>query len=144
MRKTTPVMIAFALASTALAHSGVQDKDVMARMVVMSTIADQMKIIGTMAKGEAAFNEAEVRSALIEIAAHSAQIPSMFEIRADDPKSEALPVIWEQFDQFEALATDTEQLAEQLAGTVQSQADLRAAMRQLGASCQACHATYRK
>lgn len=144
MKKTTIALTLIAFGTAALAHGGVKNKDVMARMVVMSSISDQMKLIGAMAKGETDFDPAVAQSALIEIAAQSAQIPSMFETRADDPKSEALPAIWEQFETFTARARDAEATAERLAGRVMAEADLGPALGELGATCKACHSLYRK
>lgn len=144
MKKTLITLTLIAMGTAALSHGGVKDKDVMARMTVMKTIGDQMKVIGKMAKGEAAFDAAAANAALTEIAAQAAQVPSMFETPATDPKSEALPVIWEQFDDFTKLAVSMEQTAEKLAGTVQTDADLGAVMGQMGATCKACHSTYRQ
>lgn len=144
MKKTLITLTLIAMGTAALSHGGVKDKDVMARMMVMKTIGDQMKVIGKMAKGEAPFDAAAANAALTEVAAQAAQVPSMFETPATDPKSEALPVIWEQFDDFTKLAVSMEQTAEKLAGTVQTDADLGAVMGQMGATCKACHSTYRQ
>ncbi|MGP6090031.1 c-type cytochrome [Antarctobacter jejuensis] len=144
MKKTVIALALVALGTAALAHGGVKNKDVMARMMVMTTIGDQMKILGAMAKGKAAFDATVANAALTEVAAQSAQVTPMFEARADDPKSEALPIIWERWEHFAALASDAETTAESLAGTVTSKAELGLALRQLGGTCKACHSTYRK
>ncbi|KHQ52000.1 Cytochrome c [Mameliella alba] len=144
MKKTALALSMIALGTAALAHSGVTNKDVMARMMVMSTISDQMKLIGSMAKGEADFDAEAVNSALIEIAAQSAQIPSMFETKALDPKSEALPSIWTEFDSFTQRARETEAVAERLAGTVTGPDDLGPVLHQVGETCKSCHSTFRK
>ncbi|MFZ7094324.1 c-type cytochrome [Primorskyibacter sp. 2E233] len=144
MKKTVFAVALVALGTAALAHGGVKNKDVMARMEVMKTIGDQMKVIGSMAKGEAAFDASTANEALTEIAAQSAQIESLFETRADDPKSEAQPAIWEDWEDFAQLASATETTAEGLIGTVSAQADLGPALGQLGGACKACHSKYRK
>ena len=144
MKKAKLAIAMIALGTAALAHGGVENKDVMARMMVMETIGDQMKLVGAMAKGQMAFDANAANSALNEIAAQSAQIVSMFEVRAEDPKSEALPVIWEDWETFSSRATDAEHAAEKLAGTIQSEADLGAALGQLGEPCKACHSQFRK
>lgn len=69
MKKTASALALIAAGTAALAHGGVTNKDVMARMMVMSSISDQMKVIGSMAKGETAFDADAVNAALIEIAA---------------------------------------------------------------------------
>ncbi|MBN8189043.1 MAG: c-type cytochrome [Salipiger thiooxidans] len=144
MKKTATVLALIALGTAAFAHGGVTNKDVMARMMVMGTISEQMKVIGSMAKGETDFDADVANAALIEIAAQSAQVPSMFETPATDPKSEALPVIWEQWDSFAARAQDAEAAAERLAGTVVAQSDLGPVLRQVGETCKACHSTFRE
>ena len=144
MKKTTIAISLIAFGTAALAHSGVKNGDVMARMMVMSTIGDQMKVLGSLAKGQAAFDAAAANAALIEVAAQSAQIAPMFETRADDPKSEALPIIWEQWEDFTKLAIASETTAEALAGTITSEKDLGPALGQIGGTCKACHSKYRE
>ena len=144
MKKAAIVLSIIATGSAALAHGGVKNREVLARMEVMSAIGQQMKVIGSMAKGEADFDADAVNAALIEIAAQSAQVPAMFETPATDPKSEALPVIWEQWDRFTEDAREAETVAERLAGSVSDPSDLGPVLGQLGATCRACHATYRE
>lgn len=144
MKKLTSILLIAAFGTAALAHSGVKDETVKKRMALMTGIAEQMKVVGTMAKGQATFDAEKARAALSQISAASARIPQFFEMRADDPKSEALPEIWEQFERFTVLSNNTAQLADQLATTVNSQTDLPAVLKQMGASCKACHADFRK
>ena len=133
-----------AVASVAWAHGGVKDQDVMARMNLMSDIAENVKLIGAMAKGDTPFDADKVNAALDQIAEQSKEIPAMFENRAQDPKSEALPVIWEDWQGFVDRATDGEKAAARLAGTVSARDDLVQVLGKIGASCKACHETYRK
>lgn len=144
MKKTAFAVALIALGTAALAHGGVKNKDVMARMEVMKSIGDQMKIIGSMAKGEADFDAGVANAALTEIAAQSAQIQSLFESRADDPKSEALPAIWKDWTDFAHLASTAEITAEGMIGTISAEADLGPALGKLGGTCKACHSKYRK
>ncbi|MEO1306935.1 MAG: cytochrome c, partial [Pseudomonadota bacterium] len=92
--------------SLALAHDGVKNAAVMARMHGMSEIAAQMKAIGDMAKGETTFDAAQARAAVASIAEHAGAVPGLFEAPETDPKSEALPVIWEKFGDFTGKALD--------------------------------------
>lgn len=144
MKKTITAIALIALGTAALAHGGVKNKDVMARMEVMKTIGDQMKALGAMAKGQTAFDAGAANDALTEIAAQSAQIVAMFETRAEDPKSEALPAIWEDWDSFAKLAADAETTAEALAGTITAEADLAPALGTLSGACKACHSKFRQ
>ena len=138
--------IAIALIGTgtaAVAHSGVKDPDVMNRMMGMSELSKQMKVIGSMAKGQAEFDADAVNVALAKISEEASYIPSLFENEATDPKSEALPAIWENWDTFTARAAELEDLTGGLAGTIHTSADLGPAVGQIGKACGACHSDFR-
>jgi len=130
-------------AGVALAHSGVQNPAVMARMVNMSSIADQMKVLGAMAKGQSDFELSTAQTALKEISLLSGATQSHFAAPETDPKSEARPEIWTSFEDFTKRSKDLEALALGLAGSVTNLETLRAGMGQLAASCKACHSQYR-
>lgn len=132
-----------ALASVALGHGGVTNPAVMARMEVMSTIGKNMKIIGQMAKGETAFDAETARTAAGTIADAASQTPGLFEAHETDPKSEALPVIWEDFEDFSAKATALETAARNAAASIETAKDLRPAMGGMGGTCKSCHSKYR-
>ncbi|MDK3018619.1 c-type cytochrome [Pseudodonghicola flavimaris] len=142
---TKRIAMALILAGTAaFAHGGVQNPDVKTRMMGMGDLARQMKLIGGMAKGEAAFDAEAVNTALARMSEAASEIPSLFETPAEDPQSEALPVIWEEFAGFTTRASELEALTAELAGSVTSEAELRPVMQQLGKACRACHATFRE
>lgn len=138
------VFAALAAGTAAFAHSGVKDPDVMKRMAGMSEMAEQMKVLGDMAKGTAAFDAGTVDAALAKVSQEASAIPALFKPRATDPKSEALPVIWDAFDNFRDQADELETLTTGLVGTIESRDDLGPVMRDIGKACAACHAEYRK
>ena len=142
--KTYIALGAIVLGTAAFAHSGVKNSDVMNRMMGMSEMAKQMKVLGTMAKGETAFDADAVNAALAKMSEEASYIPSLFEPEATDPKSEALPMIWDEFDTFESRARALEKTASNLSGTVEGRADLGPAMKALGRACSACHSEYRQ
>lgn len=144
MRNTTLAAVLALIASAALAHQGVKDPAVMARMQGMGEIGKAMKTLGEMAKGEAAFNRKAARSAAKAIRAHAAQTPALFEAPATDPKSEARPKIWKQFDDFTAKSKALEKVAADLSGSIRNPDDLRTGVAALGAACKACHSEYRR
>ena len=129
--------------TTAFAHSGVKDPDVKNRMMGMSNLAKQMKVIGTMARGQADFDAEAVTTALEQMSEEASRIPALFETEATDPKSEALPAIWTNWDRFTARAAELETLTDGLAGTIRTSADLGPAVRQIGKACGACHGDFR-
>ena len=129
------------IAGAALAHSGVQNPAVMARMNGMSDIAAAMKTLGQMAKGTTAFEAAKANASLQEVAANAAEIPILFKAQETDPKSEALPEIWTDFETFQSIAIDLQTAA---SVEVTNLNQLRRAMRNIGPTCNACHKDFRQ
>ncbi|MEW9920894.1 cytochrome c [Marimonas sp. MJW-29] len=145
MRKGLVVALGLSFAaSVALAHTGVKNMTVMKRMEAMQSMGDSTKVLGQMAKGERTFNAETARAAALAIARHAAETPVLFEERAEDPKDEAKPVIWEQFEDFATKSEKLEKVAMRLAGSVESVDDVRAGLGEIGAACKACHEVYRE
>lgn len=130
------------VATAALAHQGVKNEAVMARMMLMEKIGKATKTLGEMAKGETEFNSETANAAARRIAEHAVDIGPLFEARESDPKSEALPAIWENYNDFTAKADELARVATEI--DVESRADLRNAMKELGGTCRSCHADYRE
>ena len=64
--------------SLAFAHDGVTDKDVLARMVLMSKMATNMKVIGRMTRNTAEFVIKRAEEAFLENARLSDRTPDTF------------------------------------------------------------------
>lgn len=143
-RRYAVICAAALLASAAFAHQGVQNAAVKARMDSMSAISQGLKVLGAMAKGEAAFDATTARAAAADIARHAAETPALFAAPETDPKSEALPVIWDQFDDFTAQSQALESIARGLSTSLSAPQDLGPALAALGASCKSCHEAYRE
>ena len=147
-RTIFPILLTLATAgaatNAALAHGGVQNPAVLARMDAMKAIGDATKVLGEMAKGATAFDAATAQAAAAEIAAHAAETPALFEAPETDAKSEALPGIWEDFADFTAKASALEARADTLASGLETPDDLNAGLGQLGEACTACHKAYRE
>jgi len=135
---------AMLVAATAFAHSGVKNPAVMKRMQGMSAISDATKVLGEMAKGNTAFDMSRAEAALAVLSDEAAAIPALFKAPEDDPKSESLPAIWENFPDFTAKAEALGNAARAGRGNVATLADLRARMNDIGQSCKSCHRAYRK
>ncbi len=113
----------------------------MARMTLMDTIKDATSVLGKMAKGSTAFDPGAANKAKETLVKAAQQIPSAFETPATDPKSEALPEIWENWKDFSAKAAG---MAETVASVeVDSLQGVQTAMKAIGQSCGACHKSYR-
>ena len=130
--------------SIVFAHSGVKDKNVKERMMLMKEMANNTKTIGQMLKGRTPFDANEAKLALERLASLSLETPKVFKINASDPKSEARPAIWDEFDEFTRLSKDLAETSLVLAGSIDSIDDLRPALKGVSSGCKACHRQYRE
>ncbi|MEQ5869719.1 cytochrome c [Sagittula sp. NFXS13] len=127
---------------TTLAHSEVANPVVKARMAAMSDIGASMKTLGKMVKGETDFDAMAAQAAVDTVAARAEAAPELFEPKETDPESEALPAIWDNWDDFVTKAEALQTTAEGI--TITAAADLGPAMGQLGDACKACHSKYKE
>ncbi|MBY6162935.1 cytochrome c [Mameliella alba] len=144
MRKTVLTGLLVVAGAAALAHSGVQNAAVLARMDNMKTIGDTMKLLGSMAKGQTDFQPEVAQAAALQIAKHAGQTPALFEAPETDPKSEAKPAIWENFDDFSAKSLALETAALEVAQALSSKDALVPSVQRLGETCKSCHSLYRE
>ena len=144
IRKTVFALALLAGTAGALAHKGVQNADVMARMNSMSAIKEAMKLLDDMAKGNRGFDQDAARKAAGAVAMEAAKTADLFKSAAKDPKSEALPVIWDSFDDFTAKAGMMEEAASKAASGITDSDSLRASLIAMGKTCKSCHSDYRK
>lgn len=144
MRKSGGLSVAAALlaATAALAHQGVKNPAVKARMHAMDTIGLHTKVLGQMAKGEIEFDAAVAREAADGIAGEAAKMPDLFEAPEDDPVSEARREIWANFDDFTMKSEAMRKAA--LTAAISDADDLGPALARIGAACKACHELYRE
>lgn len=135
--------IAAALTATAaLAHTDIDDPQVQARMHVMMLIADDMKVLGAIAKGQSAFETEVVSAKAASLAEHARDIEALFKAQVDHPKSEAKDNIWSDWNGFRSKAADMEFAAFGLGGAY-SKEDFATAFREVAKTCSACHEDYR-
>lgn len=141
--KTAVLLAAVALAGPVLAHGDVKNPVVKMRHAAMKAIADNTKVLGEMAKGALPFDAAKAQEAAVAIAAQAAMTPALFEDPSNtDPKSEALPAIWDDFADFTAKSGALVAAAK---GVDTSTFDgVRAGLGQIGGACKACHSKYRE
>jgi len=138
------IVIFLTISSVAFAHSGVKDKNVKERMMVMKAMADNTKIIGQMLKGKTSFDANEAKLALERLSSLSLETPKVFEVNATDPKSEAKTTIWDEFNEFTKLSEDLAATSTVLAVSVDTIEDLRPALKRISSRCKACHSRYRE
>ncbi|MFT6452395.1 MAG: cytochrome c556 [Halocynthiibacter sp.] len=138
---TVSVLTLAIFASGANAHEDVKNETVKARMMAMSAIGGAMKTVGGMAQGKVAFDAEAAAAAVAVMEAQSAKVPALFEAQEGDPKSEAKPEIWTNWDDFVAKSNALNAAAK--AADTSSVEALGASLGALGGACKACHTAYR-
>ena len=118
------------------------------RQSVFKLLRYNLGTISGMARGTVEFDAAIAERNARRIADLAPMIPELFtamDTRAYDVETEALPVIWEQFDLFQqraqALVDGANEFAEVAAGG--DRMATLGAIRALGANCGNCHETFR-
>ena len=137
-------LIFLVISSVAFAHSGVKDQNVKERMMVMKAMADNTKVIGQMLKRKTQFDANEAKSALERLSSLSLKTPKVFTVNATDPKSEAKPAIWDEFDEFTKLSLKLAETSIVLANSIENIEDLRPALKRISSGCKSCHSKYRE
>ena len=143
MFKANPLLVGALVAATATAAIAYANNPaVQARQEAMQLIGSNMKKIAPMAQGKADFDAAVAQAAFAAIAEKAAMVPDLFEAKEDDPESDAVDEIWDNWDDFVAKAGALETAARAGVG-VDSLEALGAAIGPLGAACKACHSEYK-
>ena len=131
-------------AATGFAHEGVQNPTVMARMMNMSEMAESMEVVVNMVRGQSAFDADLAQEALVQLTAHAEATNELFIDPATDPKSEALPAIWDNYADFTARTQATQASAQAAQRALSSLETLAPAVQAIGATCAGCHDLYRE
>ena len=153
MKTLSPTIAALGLslavagaASLVHAHSGAKGV-VKERMDMMKGMGDAMKAMGPMFKGEAPFDAAVVAEKAAHLAEHAKKIPEMTPEGSMDHPSEALPIIWEDWDGYvesaEKLAKEGAALQE-IASNGADEAAAREKFLAVSKTCGGCHDKFRK
>ena len=138
------LVVAPLTSSNISAHSGVLDKDVVARMTLMSNMGRNMGVLGKILKKKVPFDQGKAVEAINNIEQLAVETPTVFENKVLDPKSEAKVLIWEEFKSFTKISTGLATSAKQLSNTTKSFDDLRPALIALSQSCKECHSRFRE
>ena len=141
MKKITLISLLVSFSAVVTYAHAVENPAVQKRMNVMKEIKGAMGVLGGMAKGAIAFDAAAATAAQNTLIEQSGMVAVSFEANETDPKSEALPSIWENWDTFVEMADDLTFAAE---GLDPSSLDgIRGGLGNIGASCGACHKKFR-
>lgn len=141
MKKIISTTAALVMIGAAIHAHSVENPAVQKRMGVMKEIKGAMGVLGGMAKGAVAFDATAANAAQTTLIEQSGMVAAVFEANETDPKSEALPSIWENWDTFVEMADDLTFAAEGLDAT--SLDGIRGGLGNIGASCGACHKKFR-
>ena len=136
------VLLSLLIGSVLFAHSGVKDINVLNRMKLMSSMAEHVKVLSQMMTKKISFNAEKASETLNKIFRLSENTRSVFMVNAIDPKSEAKPIIWKEFDNFIKLSNKLSDSTKSL--SISTYEDLRPAIIKIGADCKACHKKYRE
>ncbi len=136
------MVMVLGLATAALAHQGVKDPGVMARMDGMKAVGKAMDLLKDMAKGTRALDVIAAQGAKAAIARHLGEAEALFKEPHFDPKSEALPNIWDDYAGFTASLNKAWDATTTL--RVRNLEDLRGTLPMTGQGCLDCHKVYRK
>ncbi len=152
MRKIlTSTILITSIGFAAIAQS---NESIKMRQDAMSNIGKAMKVLTPMAKGEADFDRDTAMQALSAIHTNALQLPDLFpedsktgtghEEDGIPKETEALPAIWDNRDDFDALVkkfiSDTEMA---LAADPQDAETLGGAMAIFSEDCKTCHQDFR-
>lgn len=141
-RSALMASLCLALGTAALAHSGVRNHAVMMRMEAMLSSKKAIDRLVSMVKGQTAFDAAAASAAQQALTTQMKAAPDLFREQQTDPKSEARPLIWENWDDFER-KSNSAYLASAALDT-QSLEGLRSTLLNLGVTCLDCHQVYRE
>jgi cytochrome c556 len=112
------------------------------RHMAMEEINDAMKALGAIAKKEAPFDAAVVKTNATTIAENLEKAQSLFPAGSGGGESLAKPEIWTDAAGFEKGMKDAHAAAVALQ-SVSDEAGFRPALGALGGSCKSCHDKYR-
>lgn len=144
-RNILPIIIVLLSGVLAFAHSGATGV-VKERMEAMKEISASMKAVGSMLRGKADYDQKNAMEAADVIKSHALMLPDLFPEQSLDKPSEALPAIWQNWEEFTAINDEMKSAAEnlsQLASNAESIDELGPAFKTIGKTCASCHEKFR-
>lgn len=150
------LLLAIAVTNQVTAHNGASGI-VKERMNAMETLSDHAKVVGDMLKGKVTFELDAVEAAAAAFVVHGEQIPTLFpdthESRSSE-QSEALPAIWENWEEFTDLSeqfTQNSRMLVSLAAQLRTEGKpaneqsraVRASFFKTAKNCSGCHEKFR-
>lgn len=124
------------------------EKAVSVRQSLYDVIGWNIGGLSAIARGRVPYDAEKVSTNSERLAQLGAMIPDAFaaDTRAFDLETDARAKIWDEFDQFMALAADMTAAAQQVQAYAEAgdESAAKAAIQDLAATCKSCHQAYRK
>ena len=139
----------FLLAGIVYSHTGATGI-VKERMDAMLDMGDKSKLVADMFKGKSEFDRNAVADVADAFVSHGVRMAELFpdtDESRNGSHTEALPRIWEEWDEFSNQVTEFVELSESLKSTVSTTDDinrLRKAFFKTTKGCSGCHKRFRK
>lgn len=151
MKTITTILIAgiALMANVVYSHSGAEGI-VKERMDAMQDMGDKSKLVADMFKGKTEFNKDALTNAADAFVQHGAQMAELFpdtKMSRTGSQTDALPRIWNEWDDFNEKITEFTDLSESLRKTVATTDDvsqLKKAFFITTKGCSGCHKQFRK
>ena len=112
-----------------------------ARSNLMQNIRSEFSVLARMAQEKIQFDESLAESTRLNLLNLAASAPTIFEDNELPINSEALPAIWENWEDFVSKSEDFEFALEGI--ETSTLIDLRSSLGNVGATCGSCHQKYR-
>jgi cytochrome c556 len=139
--------VGLALAALSIVFVGAafgEDDPILARQLLMKANNAASKVAFEMVKGTTPFDAAKAAEAMKTIASDMEAFPTLFPEGSDQGDTKASPAIWENMDDFKALAAKLGADATTAAGAAANGLDaFKEAFGAVGGDCGACHKKYR-
>ena len=139
-------LMVFGLGSVLQAHDGAMGVT-KERMDLMKGMADAMKTMGPMLKGETPFDPEVIATSAGYLVKNARAIPDLTPKGSNALPSEALGAIWQDWDRYvdsaNQLADEGVKLVE-ISGNGHDLETVRAQFAKLGRTCGTCHDAFRK
>lgn len=141
-RISLPLALGLLLSPLAIA----QEEPQVVRQDMMERVGEANGVMGRMVRGQAEYDADAAIEALETIREVAASFPEHFPEGSETGfETEALPAIWENFEDFEAKAAQMEERAADLiAAAPQDLETFQPLFQQFAGSCRDCHTSYRQ
>jgi len=138
------VVGAVLLAGSVVAHEGATGV-VKERMDMMENLKSVMKTLAPMVKGQKDMDAAVIaeQAKIIQMNTGAA-LDAKFPENSIHGPSEALPAIWEKWDEFQRLSKKLNEASVKLASVAGDEAAVKGAFKEIAQTCGACHDQFKK